>query len=384
MEGKTSLANLLPALFSFYIVGFCNIVGISASYVQSDFQLGDVIAGLLPAVTFIWFLFLSAPVTALIRKIGCKKTVLYGMGLTILGVLIPTFMYSLSGCFIAFALMGVGNVLMQIALNPLLSCVSSGKALSVSLTSGQMIKGVSSFCGPFIAAFVMSFWESWHYVFPIFGVLTLLSACWLLLIPVQERGMYIHTTIREVFALLKDTGVLVLFLAVIFAVGIDVGMNVLTPKLMMERCGHMVQDAALASSVYFAFRTLGVFVSTILLTTFSEVKYFRIHILIVLVSVFLLFFVTSEYLVLTLAGMVGFGCSSIFAVICAIALKSYPNRISEISVLMMAGICGGTFIPLLMGVGADCIGSQTGALAIIIAGVLYLLYCAFGITFNIK
>ncbi|MCD8183189.1 MAG: hypothetical protein LUE99_08965 [Bacteroides sp.] len=161
-------------------------------------------------------------------------------------------------------------------------------------------------------------------------------------------------------------------------------MNVLTPKLMMERCGHTVQDASLGSSVYFAFRTLGVFVSAILLTSFSETKYFRIHILIVLVSVSLLFFAMSEYLILTLAGMACFGCSSIFAVICAIVLKSYPNRISEISVLMMAGICGRAFIPLLMGVGADCIGSQTGALAIIIASVLYLLYCAFGVAFKMK
>ncbi|MCD8183190.1 MAG: MFS transporter [Bacteroides sp.] len=214
MEGKTSLANLLPALFGFYIVGFCDMVGVSASYVQSDFQLGNVMAGLLPAITFIWFLFLSAPVTALIRKIGCKKTVLYGMWLTVLGMLIPFFVYSLPGYFIAFAWMGVGNVLMQIALNPLLSCVLSGNALSVSLTSGQMIKGVSSFCGPFIAAFAMSFWGCWYYVFPIFGVLTLLSACWLLFAPVQERGMYIHTTTREAFALLKDRDVLLLFLAV--------------------------------------------------------------------------------------------------------------------------------------------------------------------------
>lgn len=55
MKGKVSLINLFPVLFSFYIVGFCDIVGISTSYVQNDFQLDDAIAGLLPAVVFIWF-----------------------------------------------------------------------------------------------------------------------------------------------------------------------------------------------------------------------------------------------------------------------------------------------------------------------------------------
>lgn len=381
MKGKVSLINLFPVLFSFYIVGFCDIVGISTSYVQNDFQLDDAIAGLLPAVVFIWFLALSAPATFLLSKIGCKKTVLLGMALTLLGMLVLLFLYNLPGCFAAFMLLGIGNVILQVALNPLLSCVASGDVLSASLTSGQMIKAVSAFCGPFVAAFAMSCWGHWYYVFPVFAVITLISALWLLVTPVHECGMYVRSTAKEAFSLLKDTKILLLFLAVVFVVGTDVGMNVLIPKLMIERCGHTVQDAALGSSVYFAFRILGIFVSTMLLVNLSAVKYFRIHILISLVAISLLVFAEGEYSILTLAGVAGFGCSSIFAVVCAITLKTYPDKVNEISVLMMTGISGGALVPVLMGVAADFSGSQTGALAIIIACMLYLVYCAFGVTF---
>lgn len=366
--------NLLPVLFSFYIVGFCDMVGISTSYVQNDFQLNDAMAGCLPAIVFIWFLLLSAPVTLLMHKIGCKKTVLIGMMLTLLGMLIPFFMYNLPGCFIAFMLLGIGSVALQMALNPLLSCVVPGNVLSASLTSGQMIKAVSAFCAPFVAAFAMSFWGSWYYVFPVFAVITLLSALWLLITPVKECGMYVQATSKETFALLKDNGILFLFLTVVFVVGADVGMNVLTPKLMIERCGHTVQDATLGSSVYFAFRTLGVFISTIWLVNLSEVRYFRIHVFIVLASVTLLLFAESEYSILTLVGITGYGFSSLFAVVCAIALKTYPAKVREISVLMMIGICGGAFVPLLMGMAIECTGSLAGALATIITCLLYLIY----------
>lgn len=378
MGNKASFMHLSPVLFCFYIMGFCNIVGISTSYMQIDFHLGNAVAGLLPAAVFIWFLLLSVPVTALVNKTGCKKTVLGGLTITGVGAIIPLLMYNPVGCLLAFSLLGIGNVLLQVALNPLLSCVAPVEALAASLTAGRMIATFSAFCGPFVAAFAMSFWGHWYYVFPAFAVVAFMSSLWLSVTPVRECGRYVQATSKETFSLLKHAGALSLFLAVFFVVGIDVGMNMLIPKLMMERCGNAIQDASLGSSVYFAFKVLGIFAGTILLASLSGKNYFRIHILIASVSLCLLFLVENEYLVLTLAGMVGFGCSSVFAVICSIALKVFPQRVNEISVLMMTAICGGTFIPLLMGVAAECVGAQTGALAVIAICFLYLLYFAFG------
>ena len=40
-----SLHKLLPVLFGFFVMGFCDVVGISTSYVQQDFGLSETLAG---------------------------------------------------------------------------------------------------------------------------------------------------------------------------------------------------------------------------------------------------------------------------------------------------------------------------------------------------
>ena len=371
--------KLLPVLFGFYIMGFCDVVGISTSYVQKDFGLNDTVAGFLPTMVFFWFLLLSVPAAVLMNKIGRKKTVLVGMAIIIVGMLIPFCRYNIVSCMIAFALLGMGNTILQVSLNPLLSNVVTGEMLAGSLTSSQIIKAVSAFCGPFIAAFAMSSLGDWQYLFPVFAGITLVSTLWLVCTPIQEHEKTVLFSIGDTFVLLKDTGILLLFLGVVFVVGTDVGMNTVTPKLMMERCGHTVQDASLGSSVYFAFRTLGAFVGTMLLVRMSVKKYFRIHILMALTAILILFFVEGEYFILAMVGIVGFGCSSIFAVIYSVAVKAHPDKVNEISGLMITGMFGGALIPPLMGMATDCIGSQMGSLMVITACLLYLVYCAFGL-----
>ena len=46
-----SLHKLLPVLFGFFVMGFCDVVGISTSYVQQDFGLSETLAGFIPR----WF-----------------------------------------------------------------------------------------------------------------------------------------------------------------------------------------------------------------------------------------------------------------------------------------------------------------------------------------
>lgn len=382
MKGKASLLTLFPVLFSFCIVGFCDIVGISASYIQSDFQLDNTMTGLFPVAVFIGFLFLPAPLTALANRMGCKKTALYGMGLMMLGMLIPLGMYSLSACFVAFALLGMGNVLLQVVQNLLSCCVIADNRLSATLASTQLIRGISAFCGPFVAAFALNVWGDWYYAFAVFTIITLLSALWLMLAPLPECRISVAPTFRNIFSLLKDANILRLFVATVCVAGIDVGMNLLVPKLMMEHCGNTVQDATLGSSVYFAFRTLGVFVGSILLPVLSQRKSFRFHVFLLFLALLLLVFSDGEYGILILSGMVALGCSFAFSLLCSILMQGYPDKINEISLLMMGGMCGGAFMPLAMGVAADVAGNQSGGLLVMVVCTLYLLYSAFCI--NLK
>ena len=58
----TSVAKVLPILFSFFVMGFCDVVGISTTYVKIDFNLSETVAGFIPSMVFFWFLLLSVPV----------------------------------------------------------------------------------------------------------------------------------------------------------------------------------------------------------------------------------------------------------------------------------------------------------------------------------
>jgi hypothetical protein len=63
MKNKSnhSLLKLLPVLFSFFIMGFVDVTGISVSYVKKDLTLNDSLANLLPMLVFLWFAVCSLP-----------------------------------------------------------------------------------------------------------------------------------------------------------------------------------------------------------------------------------------------------------------------------------------------------------------------------------
>lgn len=130
----------MPILFSFFVMGFCDVVGISTTYVKNDFNLSEALAGFIPSMVFLWFLLLSVPVALAMNRVGRKRTVQISNVITIVGMLIPFVSYNFATCMVAFALLGIGNTILQVSLNPLLTNVVSGESLTSSLTAGQVVK----------------------------------------------------------------------------------------------------------------------------------------------------------------------------------------------------------------------------------------------------
>lgn len=374
---KINLA-LFPVLFGFFIMGFCDLVGISTSYMKDDFQLSETVAGFIPSMVFCWFLVCSVPTAILMNRIGRKKTVLLGNLVTFAGMVIPFLSYNFMGCLVGFVFLGIGNTILQVSLNPLLTNVVKAEALASSLTAGQVVKAVSSLCGPFVAAFAAAYFGMWQYLFPIFAVVTLLSSLWLAFTPIDEReSAQKASSLQATFALLRNKTILLLFLGIVFIVGTDVGMNTVTPKLLIERCGMPVGSAGFGSSLYFFCRTIGAFIGVIILRKMNAMAYYRIHIGIALAAMSLLYFMQSEVSILVMVGVIGFACSSIFPVIYSMAMQAMPDKANEISGLMITGVCGGAVIPPFMGYAADTVGAQSGSLIIITLSMLYLAYCSF-------
>ena len=78
MEQKNKFIYILPVMFGFFIMGFCDLVGISVTYAKEQFQWTETQAGFLPSMVFLWFFILSVPTAMLMNRIGRKNTVLFG------------------------------------------------------------------------------------------------------------------------------------------------------------------------------------------------------------------------------------------------------------------------------------------------------------------
>ena len=373
-QQKSMIWMLIPVMFSFFTMGFVDLVGIATNYVKADFQLSDTLANLLPSMVFFWFLIFSVPTGMLMNKIGQRKTVLLSIVVTVAALLLPLLNYSFASMLISFSLLGIGNTLMQVSLNPLLSNIVSGNRLASTLTLGQFVKAIASFLAPIIAGWAAVSWGNWKLLFLIFLVIAVI-ACVLLGMTHIDESSSVETkssTFGECFALLADKVVLISFLGIICHVGIDVGLNLTAPKLLMERLDMTLTGAGLATSVYFLFRTIGCFSGAFLLAYFPMKKVFTVSVLMMVAAMIGLFTMQSLAAHYVCIALVGLGNSNIFSMLFTRALLHLPNRKNEVSGLMIMGLFGGTIFPLFMGIVSDWMQSQIGAVAVMSIGVLYL------------
>ncbi len=384
MKNENSIAKLLPVLFGFFIMGFCDVVGITAMHVKEDLlgsyspEFRDTLSNLIPVALFSMFLIFSIPTGMLMNKIGRKKTVLLSNLITIVAMFIPLIEYSFAMSLVAFALLGIANTILQVSLNPLLTNVVQGDKLTSSLTAGQFVKAISSFCGPFIAAFAASALGNWQYIFPIYAFITLISTAWLMATPIKEEAVTNKaSSFGEVFGLLKDKTILFFFLGIVFVVGVDVGLNTAAPKILMERAGLNSIEAGYGPSMYFAFRTAGAFLGAILLAKYSPSGIFKIITVTAVLALIALIFAADKIAIFTLLAIVGFAIANVFSIIFSLALQSCPEKANEISGLMITGVFGGAVIPFIMGLTSDVVGSQVGSVLVILLSAAYLLLVAF-------
>ncbi len=377
MNKNTSIFKVMPVLFGFFIMGLVDLVGIATNYVKQDFALSDTLANMLPMTLFLWFAILSVPTGMMMNSLGRKRTVVISMGISLLAMLLPLVSYNFPMILVAFGLLGIGNTIIQVSLNPLLTNVVRDDRLTSSLTLGQFIKAIAAFLGPVIAGVAAGSFGNWKLVFLFFAVITVISGLWLLLTPIHEKPVsQSASTFTGSFGLLKDKTVLMLFLGIVFVVGVDVGLNTTVPKFLMDRCGILLEKAGLGTSLYFVARTLGTFIGAILLVKLSGRKFFIVSMLVAIPALLVMLLAGSLWGILAMVFILGFTVANVFSIIFSAALKKLPERANEISGLLIMGVAGGAVIPLIMGITSDSFG-QTGGMAVLLVALAYLLYSAF-------
>lgn len=386
MNNKINKQALLSVMLCFFAMGFVDLVGIASNYVKKDLMLNDTTANIFPSLVFFWFLIFSVPTGVLMNKIGRKKTVLLSLLITVAALVIPILGENFTIMLIAFSLLGIGNTLMQTSLNPLVATVVKGNHLASTLTFGQFVKAIASFMAPYIAAWgatqaIPSLGLGWRVLFPIYMAIGVIASLLLLFSHIQEEDAVsaqskskratVGRQFTECFKLLARPIVLLSFIGIMCHVGIDVGTNTTAPKILIERLGISLDEAAFATSLYFIFRTIGCFTGTFFLRTINNRVFFVVSVVMMALSMLGLLIGTTKIALYVAIALVGYGNSNIFSLIFAQALQSEPEKQNEVSGLMIMGLFGGTVFPLIMGLASDAMG-QAGAVITMAAGVIYL------------
>lgn len=379
---KTKNTALLSLMLAFFTMGFVDLVGIASNYVQKDLSLADSQANILPSLVFFWFLIFSVPTGMLMNRIGRKNTVLISILVTALSLIIPIFGSSYPVMLVSFSLLGIGNAIMQTSLNPLVSNVVAEDRLASTLTFGQFVKAIASFMAPYIAmwgatAVIPTAGLEWRVLFPIYAVVAVLASLLVGFSRIEEAPADSRATgFIGCLKLLGNPFVLLCFFGIMCHVGIDVGTNTTAPKLLMERLGFSLDEAAFATSLYFIFRTIGSFTGSYILSRVRARVFFCISSLMILLAMAGLLFVNlpeAPFFIYLMIALIGYGNSNIFPIIFSQALTHVPENQNEVSGLMIMGLFGGTIFPLLMGFASDWAGTS-GAVMVMAAGAAYLVY----------
>ncbi|MDD6868859.1 MAG: MFS transporter [bacterium] len=375
---KSKKIAFLSVMLCFFTMGFVDLVGIASNYVKADLGLTDSQANIMPSLVFFWFLIFSVPTGLLMNKIGRRNTVLLSIVLTIGSLVVPIFGDTYPMMLVAFSLLGIGNAIMQTSLNPLVSNLVSGNRLASTMTLGQFVKAIASFLAPIIAAWgataaIPTFGLQWRILFPIYAIVGLVATIALFATNIKEEPADEASSVVSCLKLLGKPFVLLCFIGIMCHVGIDVGTNTTAPKLLVERAGMTIGAAGFATSVYFIFRTIGCFTGSFILRFFSAKSFFFVSALMIAGGLAGLFYASTEMSIYLCLALIGYGNSNIFSIIFSQALLSEPKKKNEVSGLMIMGLFGGTLFPLAMGYATDFIHSQSGAVAVMAVGALYLL-----------
>lgn len=373
-KSNISLKYIAPVLMSFFVVSFCDLVGIGVDRVKSDFELSNTLVQLIPSVVFLWFFVLSVPVGVLQDRIGKRNVLNIGMILTLLGLMLPYFFYSFSMVLIGFALLGIGNTITQVSANPLLVDVVPSSHRSSFLSFSQFVKAVGSMIAAPLAGWFALQYGDWKILFLVFSLVSILSILWLASTKIEEtKNLEQRATFASSFKLLGNSFIGVMVLGIFLVVGIDVGVNSVSGQYLLAKFGSEQILAESGRSLYFFGKMLGTLLGAILLVKLSSRKFLIWSSVLGLISILALFVAPSEIIALVIIFIIGLGIANIFPLIYSLTVEQYPNRANEISGLMIMAISGGAVMPLLMGWISDLFNVEISLIVMLLAIIVILL-----------
>ena len=374
---KNSLSVVLPVMFGFLAMGFIDMIGLVTNNARVDFGMSDGLVNTISISCYLWFLLLSIPVGMALTKWGRKRMVILSLAIHVAALLLPYLWYSFASVLTAFSMIGIGNTILQVAMNPLVTDVVSPDRVTSTITFGQATKAFGSIVAPFIAMWTAVSLGHWQLLFPIYAGLSLLGLVWLWLSPIEEAPHEQKSvSVKDTLVLLKDNGILAFFFGIVVLVAADVAVNMTLPRLMTDEFGLPADKANLCNSLYFLARTIAAFAGGALLLKVSDKKFFAAGCWLAMLGLVLLAIFGKNGLVPALIAVCifGIGYANLFGIVFSFAMRRAPGKANEVSALLIVGLFGGAILPPVLGWIRDISGSQVIAVAAIAVVWIYMLW----------
>jgi len=376
-------ALLAPVLAGFFVMGFGDIIGTVMNQVKAECAgHADAIAWLMPVFAYVWFAVASIPTGLLCGRIGRKNAVLVALAVTIVAMSVPLaanaekwYLY-----VVAFALVGIGNTIIQAALPALMSNVVEPSQIASRLSLGQFVKAVCAALTPVFVYLTATALGNWKLLFPIYCVLTLAVAVWTFLADIpDERSENLQatrcpghpTTIASCFAMLKNPYVTAMTVGILFSVGADVGFSVAIPEYLKNVFKVDRNLAGMGPTVYFVAKTAAALGGAVLFAKVSAATCFPWCMGLGLVATAAIPFVGTPTAFLVVVAIIALLTANSFGMCMGLAIARFPEKANEISSLMVMAIVGGGLVSAALGP-AQSICGPAGIVATLAACLSYL------------
>lgn len=331
-------STLYPALMGFFIMGFCDIIAPITGKISEQYSSHAAAVSFLPSMVFLWLLLLSTPLASIADRRGRKAVALIGYALTAAGLLIP--FIAGKGCdliyyFIGFALVGMGNTAVQVAVNPMLAMIVPEAKMTSYLTVGQICRNISILL---VGPLVLMLGADWSLLFVIYALLTIVGGAAMLRSPLQDTsaGGMRSASMADCFRLLGNSRVAMCAVGIGAIIACDVAVGTLSSMLIDN------DNSILTSTGFYACRIVGTIVGAVVLARYSEVKYLRWNMLAALALTLVLFLCREEWAIYAATGLTGFTFSCVFASLYAVATKAVePSQANAVSGLLIMFISAG-------------------------------------------
>ena len=352
---------ILPLLAGFFVMGFGDIIGTVMNQVKAECAADATrISYLMPIFAYVWFLLISIPTGVLSGRIGRKNAVLVSLAVTVLAMIVPLFANAERWYLYvaAFALIGIGNTIIQAALPALMSNIVEPSQLASRISLGQFVKAVCAALTPVFVYLTATALGNWKLLFPLYGVLTVGAALWLWItkIPDERKSSSednssngSSTTFSGCFAMLKEPYVTAMTVGILFSVGADVGFSVAIPEYLKNVFKVNVDLAGMGPTVYFVAKTVAAFVGAIVFARISAAKCFPWCMGLGLAATAAIPFVSTPFAFLSVVAFVALLTANSFGMCMALAIGRFPNKANEISSLMVMAIVGGGLVSAVLG-----------------------------------